>query len=299
MPENSCWICRSIIGLEDNFCRNCGAQLTRVPHKIHRTVPRSDSFLAVGIFMTVAGVIIGVFSFLMNIIPLLALGLGAVFLGVMTLFLPESTSFRADRLVVLFSLPSLMNTESLIEDLDVSSCGVYIPTTGFGVVPKVFLPMVESDSTEFPQTQLTRTNRVFVTVGLGSRDRGILLDPPGAEIVTALENCLQMDFAMVQADDLGGRLNFAFEVLGIAKRVVVRVEVDVVNVEMQLVSCLELEQRLRKTAPRVVEQVGTPIVSAVAAAVSKARGRYVRLGGSTLTDTKLIVRLNLLEVGSI
>jgi len=246
--------------------------------------------------MLVAGGVVGVFSYLSGIVPLLALGLGVFLLGVMVLFLPESTSFRADRLASLSSFPSIMNDEALIEDLDVTTHGIYIPVTGFGAVPKVYVPMLDSDTGPYPPTRLASSNRLFVVVGMNPRDRGILMNAPGGEILTAIENCLQLDLATLDPDHLAARLEAGLDMLAISKHTSLQVAGDMVTVDMDLVAFLELEEKLRGRAPRVVDQVGTPLASAIAAAVCKCRKKYVRLTGSSLEGSRLRVRLTVLGV---
>ena len=297
MPESVCVICGSTYDAKDRFCSNCGTQLTKPEARnIHRTLPRSEDFLALGIFMLVVGATVGTFSFLNNIIPLIAFGLGTLFLGIMIIFLPESASFRSDRTALLSSFPSLMNLEALIEDLDINTRGIYIPTTGFGTVPKIVVPMIELDIPPDTLMRFANSNRVFVSVGANPRDRGILLNSPGGAILTALESCLQLDLSMMQTSDLEARLNFGFEVLGISKNTTVRGGEEDLTVEMQLTSLLELEKRLRTDAPRIVKQIGTPLTSAVASALCKAKRKYVKLADSTLQNSLLAIHLTLLQV---
>ena len=297
MSENVCGICGSICDSKDRFCSNCGTQLAHTEGlQEHRVLPRTEDFLALGIFMLVAGAIVSIFSFLAYIIPLIAFGLGTFFLGIMILFLPESASFKSDRMALLTSFSSLMNLEALIEDLDVTSQGIYIPTSGFGAIPKVVLPIAESATPPLGLMRFAHSNRFFVSVGANPRDRGILLSPPGGALLTALESCIQRDLSTIQATEIETRLNFGFEVLGISKKSTIRGEGDDRTVELQLTSLLELEKKLRASAPRLVKQVGTPLASAVASALSKAEKKYVKLTDATLQNSRLVIRLSLLQV---
>ena len=285
--------------MSDRYCSNCGSRLFPSSKEGSRLRSfRSVDFLPVGVFLIVAGALFGSFGFLIGVVPLLALGLAALFLGVMVVFLPESTAFRIDRLAALTSLPSLMNTEALMEDLDLSAHGIHIPNSGLAAVPKVFIPIMESALIPTPPLKLVTTNRVFVTVGMNPKDRGILLNPPGGEILMALENSLQLDFATVQRDDLAGKLTQGFSLLEISKNVTVQDTADGLDVEIELSALIELERRLRSVAPRLVEQVGTPLTSAVASAVSKATGKYVTIKSSTLEGSKMSLHLTLNEVES-
>lgn len=255
-------------------------------------ISQPKNFGVLGIFLFVVGIAVTVVAYLEGIVPIVALGLGALLLGVMSLFLPESVSFRAGRLATLSSLPSLMDLDALIRDLDIGPRGIYIPVQGFGAVPKVLLPLTDSPFALPPG--LARTSRVFVILGKNPHDRGILLTPPGAEIVSALENCLQLDLATIKLDELETRLGFGLETLGISKRAVtVQLGERVVTVEVDSTSLVDLEERLRVMAPRLVTQIGSPLVSAIAAVVSKASGKYVRIDNSTMDRSRLTVALGI------
>ena len=239
----------------------------------------------------------------MGVIPITALGLGALVLGVMILLLPESLSAKAERLATVFSLPALLDIEALIVDLDAASRGIYIPSTGFASAPKVLVPLRDSAIaalSTFPRSRLTRSRRVFLALGTGLYERGILLYSPGGEIVQALESSLQLDLRTVKLDELADRIGFGFEMLGLSKRTVsVKQEDSIIRFQLNLMSLVDLENRLRSEAPRLVEQIGSPITSAFAAIVAKVTGKFVRLLSSTLDGSTLSGVLELVEEGSI
>jgi len=296
LSERSCWICGSQNRAKDHFCSNCGVQLTHLSQsKTSRAFIGPKDFSTVGIFILVLGTLLSVFGYLIGIVPVMALGLGALILGVMLVFLPEPMSSKAGTLAILCSLPSFLDLEAFLQDLDIAPRGIYIPVAGFGAVPKVLIPMTDSAPSISPPPKLARSNRVFITLGRNTNQRGILLRPPGAEIISALENLLQLDLSTIKLDELSGRMGFAFEMLGISKRTVgVQMEETAVRVQMSLVSLVDLEERLRSEAPRLVEQVGSPLTSAIAGAVSKVTGKYVRLSDSSINGSNLIVTLELL-----
>jgi hypothetical protein len=246
--------------------------------------------------MLVLGGLVGVFGYFIGIIPILALGLGALLLGVIILTLPEPTTSKTDRLTILSSLPSLLNIDALLEDLDIESRGIYVPVSGFGTVPKVLLPIKESTPPLLPPVRLTRSRRVFLTLGRNQNERGILLNAPGGEIVRALENLLQVDLSTMKLEDFVTRIGFGFETLNISTRTVnVQVDGAAVRVNMQPISTANLEERLRLEAPRLVAQIGSPITSAIAAATSKVTGKHVRINDSNFDGSRLNVTLEVLE----
>ena len=297
-------MCGAERGGDDHFCRNCGYQLAHVPRKSSgRVINRPKDFTDAGVFTLVFGAIISVFGFLVGLVPIAALGLGSLILGVMILLLPESMSAKASRLATIFSLPALLDIEALIVDLDANSRGVYIPVTGFGVEPRVLVPLTDSalaSLAPFPKSRLSRSRRVFVTLGTGMYERGILLYPPGGEIVQALESCLQLDLGTLRLEELGDRMGFGFEMLGISRRVMaVRLDGSNVKFQMTLISLVDLEERLRTVAPRVIEQMGSPLTSAVAASVAKVTGKFVRVLNSNLKGSNLTGTLELMETASV
>ena len=154
--QDKCWVCGSDILAEDNFCRSCGVGLTR-SEVDHTTSPKfwnADRQISIGIFLSALGAVIGILSYFMGIVPMLAFGLACFLLGIMALYLPERSSGIAGRLALDLSLPSLLNIEKLLEDLDLDERGIYIPASGLGVCPKVFVPMAETPATRQPPVGL-------------------------------------------------------------------------------------------------------------------------------------------------
>lgn len=285
MVQDKCLICGSDILAEDNFCRSCGVGLTlrQIGHATGSRFGSTDSQLSIGIFLVALGAVVGFLSYLMGIIPMLAFGLASFLLGILVLYLPERRESIAGRLATDSSLPSLLNIENLLEELGLDEKGIYIPASGLGVCPRVFVPLAETQATKQPPVGLVSSRRIFVTVGKNPEDRGVLLNAPGSEILAALERSLGIDLAKVSLDDLGADLNSGFKALGIGKVTNLEHQDNAVRIQIELTSLVDLEAKLRNVAPRLVAQVGTPVASAVAAAVSKAAAKYVTFK-STILD---------------
>jgi hypothetical protein len=292
LVQDRCWICGADVLPEDNFCRKCGVELRRREVGGSEKLPRATRRWPVGVFLAAFGGIVSVVSYLTGLIPLLAFGLGSLLIGFMVLYLPESESVGGVVATNLL-LPPLLNVENLLEDLDLDQHGIYIPVRGLGVSPKVFVPLALTIATKNPPIGLTSSKRVFVTVGKNPEDRGVLLDAPGSQILVALEQSLRVDLARVQLDGLEDSLNSGLETLGIGKVTGLIQEDNAAQVEMQLTGLLDFEVKLRDMAPRVVAQVGTPMASIVAAAFSKATGKYVTIRTAALDQTKGRLRVTL------
>jgi len=284
LVQDRCWICGSDILAEDNFCRKCGVELIRhgAEYKTGSKPGNTDRQVSIGIFLTAMGALVGLLSYLMGIIPMLAFGLASFLVGILVLYLPERRGSIAGKLATDSSLPSLLNIENLLEDLDLDEKGIYIPASGLGVCPKVFVPLAETQATRQPPVGLVSSRRIFVTVGENPEDRGVLLDAPGSQIMIALERSLRTDLSKMKSDDLGAALNSGFTALGIAKVTNIEHQDTMVRIQVELTDLVDLETRLRNVAPRLVAQVGTPVTSAVAAAMSKATGKYVTVKSAVL-----------------
>jgi hypothetical protein len=229
----------------------------------------------------------------MGVVPMLAFGLASLLVGILVLYLPDRRGSIVTGLATESSLPSLLNIENLLEDLDLDERGIYIPASGFGVCPRVFVPLEDTEATRHPPVGLVSSRRIFVTVGKNPEDRGILLDAPGGQILVALEQSLRTDLSKTKLDELGAAINSGFKALGIAKSANFETDNTSVTIQSELTALIDLETRLRNIAPRLVAQVGTPVTSAVAAAVSKSAGRYVTFKSAILDLPNKKVSVNL------
>ena len=297
MGQSDCWICGEDILSDDSFCRNCGVALAHIDGKREARQPigRADRRVSVGIFLAMVGGIVGVFSYLLGIVPMIAFGLASFLIGIMVLYLPNS-EFISGNVVADSSLPSLLNIENLLEDLDLDERGIYIPSSGFAVSSKVFVPLTITPATKQPPLGLVQSRRIFVTVGKNAEDRGVLLEAPGSGILSAIERSLNVDLSEIQSKDLLGNLNSGFKALGIAKVTSLEYGDADLRIQMELTSFVNLEAKLRNLAPRLSTHIGTPIVSAVAGGISKATGKYVTITSAILdpSNRKMSIVLRLI-----
>lgn len=231
---------------------------------------------------------------MMNITPMLAMGFASFIIGIMVLYIPDSGTVK-ESLASDSILPPLLNIEKLLEDLDLDERGVYIPATGLGTPPKVFVPMVQTQATDRPPRGLLHSDRIFVSVGRNPEDRGILLDAPGGKILDAIEQTLRVDLSTRPLQELKSILDTGFRSLGIAKVISLEFEKDSVAITLELTALVELEAKLRNVAPRLVVQVGTPISSAVVAVVAKTTGKYAKLKSTVLDapSRRIVISLKL------
>jgi hypothetical protein len=292
-------MCGSEYTPEDNFCRICGAELTHAESDKPRFRPApSNHYTSVGIFLVIFGGIIAAASLLMEIVPTLALGLASLLMGAITLYMPEPFENLADRLASNSSIPALLNIENLLEDLSINEKGVYIPASGLGVCPKVFVPLTSSITNKRPPRDLNNSNKVFITLDTKTREGGLLFEAPGSNLLSELERALKLDMSNVDVNDLKEKLESGLKLLEIAKST--RLELRdgrTITFQVELNALRDLEVRLSKLTPRVVDQIGTPVSSAIAAAISKSTGEYVAFRQVLInpTDKKITAALELVR----
>lgn len=276
MVSDSCSLCGSEYSAEDNFCRFCGAELTH--HVEYKRTQPVDRHLSVGVFLIAFGGLTAVASLVVRLTPTLALGLSCLLIGIMTLYLPEPTERLAERLASDSSIPLMLNLENLLNDLAMNEKGVYVPVSGLGVCPKVFVPLTKTGRSRKPPRNLNDSRRVFITLDEKTREGGLLLEAPGRNLLSELELIMSTDFSKSEIGALRDKLEQGLKILEISRSVMLEKRGDrTFAVETELDTLGELEAKLFKLTPRVADQIGTPVVSAIAAAVSKSTGQYIML----------------------
>lgn len=296
MNSDNCWICGFGVSPEDNFCRVCGAELTHdAEPKLKASSP--SRHLSIGIFLSVFGAATAVVSFLIGVVPILALGLSALLVGIMTLYLHEPERRFAERLAGDSSIPAMLNVENLLEDLSLNEKGIYIPASGLGICPKVFVPLTRTPTSSKPPKNLNDSNRIFINLDDKGREGGLLLEAPGRNLLSELELALGVDLARVETSDLGRKLGAGLKFLEISNSVVLESQPPrTFALEIQLIGLGNLEAKLPILTPRVANQIGTPVSSAVAASLSKSTGEYVVFKKISFqsADKKITAQLELL-----
>lgn len=292
LVQESWRIFGAVLLVDDHFSQSCGLQLAYADAKeAAQKGARADSTTPLGVFLVAVGALVGTLSYLMGIVPMVAFGLASFIIGIMILFLDSGSI--ASSIATDSSLPLLLNIENLLEDLDVDEKGIYIPYSGLGVSPKVFVPLAITAATKKPPLGLIQSRRIFVTVGNGPEDRGLLLEAPGSGILVAMERSLRVDLAKIQLDDLRDHLDSGFKALGIAKIGSVELGEADIRIKIELSAPIDLEAKLMTLAPLLSTRIGTPLASATAAAISKTTKKYVTITSAVLDLSNREMRMHL------
>lgn len=254
--------------------------------------------MSVGIFLLAFGGITASVSLFIGVTPTVALGLASLLIGIIILYLPEPPGSLAERLARYSTVPALLNIENLLDDLSLNEKGIYLPATGLGVCPKVFVPATLTPLSKRPPLDLNNSRRVFVTLDEKTRAGGVLLEAPGRNLLSELELSLKLDFSKVEINDLHEKLESGLRLLDVSKSVALNRQGELsLTFQTELTAFGNLEVKLHSLTPRVFDQVGTPVSSAIAAAVSKSTGEYVSFGQISInpTDKKITAILQLMR----
>lgn len=297
MPD-TCSVCGSGVQTGDNFCRTCGVQLGNHVEPGSPRLAGVSARVLVGIFTAALGSLVILLGYLFGIIPLLALGIAALILGIMVLYLFEPGRIPSS-LATNVSLSAMINIERLLEELYLDEKGIYVPMTENDVSPKVFIPLAQTKVTDKPSLEIARRGRLFVRVGEAPEEMGILLNAPGGEILLQLEKLLGVDLAKTKLDDLESTLRSGFQALRLGGNLTLARQNDTMIVTITLLALLDLEGKMRILTPRLVSQVGGPVESAIAAAIAKVTRSYILLmqSGLELAKERITIVLELRKLG--
>jgi len=249
-----------------------------------------------GIAFVSFGLSLTTVSFLIQAAVFAGLGLASFLIGLLLIYIPVERVV-SPKLVSALCISSLVNLNSLLEELGVDSKAIYLPTKEGTHQPRAFLPLIRN-----PDASLILAKRFeadgLLTVDTSDPHRsGIVLVPPGSSLLSFIEEESGIDLYNVSLDELGNVLRTGLaEAVEIAEDVRVISTDGSVRVEVGPLMLEELCQMQSKVAPSLCSQVGCPLCSAVICAITKAAKRPVSVVKiSSLAGRRVSIELKLLE----
>jgi len=228
------------------------------------------SYRRLGIAFLLFGLCLSMVSFLIQASLFSGLGLATFLIGLLLIYVPTEKTV-SPQLVNASCLSSLVNLNSLLEELGVDSKAIYLPTEKETHQPCAFLPLARSLDLSSMFLRRLRDGRLFVVNGQDPRQSGLALVPPGSSLATLIEQETGIDFHNVRLDELETALRTGLvEALEIAEDVRVMFMNRSVRVEVGQLISEELCEVQSKVAHSLYSQVGCPISSAVICAITKA-----------------------------
>ncbi len=250
-------------------------------HK-NQNLARKWEFRVTGIILLAIGATITLVAYpSYNVSPianvLLMVGIGALFVGAVTMFL-NTERFINQKVAEDLNLSSVIVVDDLLRDLRVKSRGVYVPSSMTGTNVKVFIPLRQEY--ELPSKAHLGEDRAFLIDLANPAQEGVLLKPLGYHLFKYTSENLKVDWneaAGNVADDADPQHEGAHspplteqlqEVLvkglELADKVVVSHADGQLSVHLQNTSYRGMCEALKKEAPQVCEQIGCPLCSLIA-----------------------------------
>jgi hypothetical protein len=236
-----------------------------------------------GLLFCAVGLAVLLVSTVERVPSMAASALGAFLIGVLLAYLSFVPTVPSE-LVGSTLTPAMNNLEALLRSFRVSAYATYIHPNGEAESFRVFIPL--SEHAAVPALSKT-TNEIVIVPGEDSRPNGLLLDPPGTDLLSLIEResgqeigavglvSLQeaLRTGIVRSLELASSIRLAFD--GSECRLVV--EGDVL---------WKFTQELVEKAPIMCERIGCPICSLVACALAKSSHRNVGFRGAKHLDGK-------------
>jgi len=259
--------------------------------------PQPDRlYMRLGIAFVLFGLSLSTVGTLVQASIFAGLGLSSFLVGLLLMYVPAERTVSL-RLVSASCLSSLVNLNSLLEELGVDSKAVYLPTKEETHQPRTFLPLIQNPDSFSMFLKNLENSGLLVVNGQDPHRSGLHLVPPGSSLATLMEQESGIDFYNVRLDRLEDTLRTGLvDSLEIAEDIRIMFMNGSIRVEVGPLISEEFCETQSKVAQSLCSQLGCPLCSAVICAVTKAAKRPVSvIEISPLRGHKTSIKLGLLE----
>jgi hypothetical protein len=250
----------------------------------NQNLARKWEFRITGVVLLVIGAAITLLAYLSyNLSPtanvLLMVGIGALFVGAVTMFL-NTERFISQKVAEDLNLSSVIVVDDLLRDLRVKNRGVYLPSSMTGTNVKVFIPLRREY--EVPSQVHLAEDRAFLIDLANPAQEGVLLKPLGYHLFTHTTRDLKVDWRDARIEKEGVKehqqdheqqdaqtlADTLYDVLvkglELADKVVVSQSDGELSVRLQNTPYIGTCHSVEEEAPQVCEQIGCPLCSMIA-----------------------------------
>jgi hypothetical protein len=250
----------------------------------NQNLARKWEFRITGVVLLAIGAVITLVAYpSYNLSPianvLLMVGIGALFVGAVTMFL-NTERFISQKVAEDLNLSSVIVVDDLLRDLRVKNRGVYLPSSVTGTNVKVFIPLRREY--EVPAKVHLTEDRAFLIDLTNPAQEGVLLKPLGYHLFAHTSRDLKVDWrdARIETEDVKEpeqndeqqeSHTFADKLqdvlvkgLELADKVVVSQSDGELSVRLQNTPYIGTCHSVKEEAPQVCEQVGCPLCSLIA-----------------------------------
>jgi hypothetical protein len=198
------------------------------------------------------------------------IGLGLTFWGTLLLYITPSKYVKLEMLTTAAS-SLLINIEKILEAAESNSKGIYLPPKNLKDYTSSLVFVSLEPGEHLPKSEETSPEILYT-----KNPKGILVVPPGLALSKLFEKKLGRLFTETDLNRLQKDLPRLFEELDITKNTLIRVEDNIVRVEVKNHIFKDLCQETRKLE-RTHETVGCPLSSAIACALAKSAGKPITI----------------------
>jgi hypothetical protein len=225
----------------------------------------SNSYKILGLGLSLAGTIFAPISyFVVNSIPLTAVGLSAIMIGFTLIALANTRPDISPEACQLMLKTGMVNTAALLEELGITSKAVYVPSAMRDGHPQALIPLVEGANMQNVKDKLS--GRLIVRYGVNADEMAIAVTTPGSININMLETIPGPTSSEIEA----AATYILSGILDIASSVNVSLADNQINVEIG-------GARLEFEDIWYYRCLGSPIASIVAAISSEALQKPVRI----------------------
>jgi len=242
-----------------------------------------NSYIWLGSGLSFTGVwLVPVAHFLLESTPVTALGLSLIILGTVCLVLGRTRPRISPEVSTLLLETSLENISAIIEELGLTSKGIYLPSSKAQGQSQALIPLHSASSLSGIGRSLPK--RLIVKYGPNPEDIGLLVTTPGSATTRMLESV--PEFIATELED--ALTSILDGMLDMADGVRVSMNGGAITVEV-------INPRVEYKNIRFYECLGSPVASIAASLAAEASGKPVVVEKETPGKGKSVIELGMLE----
>jgi hypothetical protein len=224
-----------------------------------------NPYRLLGLCFCVAGAVFAPTSyFILNSVPLTAVGISAVMIGFTSIALSGTRPYLSPEACQLMLKTGMENTAALLEELGLRNKAIYLPSSMRNGHPQAVIPLKEPENARELKDKIL--GRLIVRYGPGPADMAIAVTTPGSMNIDLLETKPGPTAGEIEA----AAAYILTGVLDIANSVSVTLDGGRIDVEVR-------GPRMRYEDIWYHRCLGSPIASIMAAVSSEALGRPTRI----------------------
>lgn len=244
---------------------------------------KRNSYTWAGLSLLVSGVLIFLAAnFILMVTWLTAFGVAMLILSLILLFLGQTIPKIPPEVSSLLLQTATDNIASIIEELGISSKGIYLPSSLTGGKPQVLLPLRSNQS--LPPITRALPQRLIVRYGAGADDIGLLLSTAGTTAASLLESR-----PGPTSTELETALTYLFRgILDVADGIRIITRENHISAEIY-------NPRIENNTTRAHQFIGGPLASIVASVAAEAWDKPVIIEQEMEEKGKYSIELEVLE----